>query len=172
MPIRREIGPFTKISGPENARVQRSPCIANSGSSAAFMAPSSTGKYSGRQPAITALTAAFSTVQGTRFGGINPIISSAFRVVPANIRATLKSVGGVTGRPSVQPRSNATSIGSLSSSTSIAREVSRISPALRASLSAAPGATFRAPQPGMFSGIEFPRLSMPVISLQSFLFQP
>ena len=55
--------------------------------------------------AITALIATFSMVQGARYGGIRPMTSSALRVVPFNMRTTRTSVGGVTGRPSLQPRS-------------------------------------------------------------------
>ena len=112
MPMRRATGPFTTMTGPAKWVVQSRPCMEKPGISAASTAASTVGKYSGRQPDMTALMAAFSTVQGARLGGISPMISSAARVVPASIRATRRSVGGTIGRPSVQPRSNAASIGS------------------------------------------------------------
>jgi hypothetical protein len=56
-------------SGPQNMVVHRTPCMPNSSISAASTAASTTGMYSGRQPAITALIATFSTVQGARSGG-------------------------------------------------------------------------------------------------------
>ena len=74
-------------------------------SSAASTAASTTGMYSGLQPAITALTATFSTVQGWRLGGARPSTSPGSRVVPSSMASTRASVGGTTGRPSDQPRS-------------------------------------------------------------------
>ena len=112
------------------------------------MAARTTGKYSGRQPAITAFIAAFSIVQSTKFGGIDPSISSGLREVPANMRAIRKSVGAMMGRPSVHPLSKATSAGSSNSSTSIARDRKVKSPYLRANLSGMPGSIDFDPHPG------------------------
>jgi hypothetical protein len=53
------------------------------------------------QPAITALTAIFSTVASPATGGTWPRDSSGRRSVPASIRSTRSRVGGTTGRPSV-----------------------------------------------------------------------
>ena len=65
-----------------------------------------TGKYSGRAPAITALTATFSTVNSQnsrkRVGRIRPTTLSRGKLVPLSIFATRSSVGSVTGRKSVQ----------------------------------------------------------------------
>ena len=66
---------------------------------------STTGKYSGLQPASTALIATFSTLHGTLSGGTLPIISAASRCAPRSMRSTRIAVGGTTGRPSLQPRS-------------------------------------------------------------------
>ncbi len=67
---------------------------------------STTGRYSGRQPAITALTATFSTskAQASRkdVGRIWPTILSAVWEVPFSICSTLCSVGRMIGRQSVQ----------------------------------------------------------------------
>src|SRR5258706_8896064 len=51
---------------------------------AASTAASTTGRYSGRHPAITALIAIFSTVAGTRSGGTIATISSGARRVPSS----------------------------------------------------------------------------------------
>ena len=72
------------------------------------------GRYSGRQPAITALIATFSTVHSTRSGGASTTTSSAARVVPASMRTTRSGVGGTRGRPSDQPRSYIASASSSS----------------------------------------------------------
>ena len=63
------------------------------------------GKYSGKQPAITALAAIFSTVATPFNGGMTPTGASAFMPLAANIFSTAANVGGKTGKPSVQPRS-------------------------------------------------------------------
>ena len=72
---------------------------------AASTAARITGRYSGLEPAITALIATFSTVQGARSGGTTATTSSGARRVPSSIASTRTSLGGTTGRPSVQPRS-------------------------------------------------------------------
>ncbi len=59
----------------------------------------------GRQPAITALTAMFSTVASAQRGGTTAMTSERGRPDPATIRATRSSVGGTIGSPSVQRRS-------------------------------------------------------------------
>ena len=59
--------------------------------------------YSGRQPAITAFTATFSTVASATAGCTVPSDSSAARPDAATIAATRSSVGGVMGSPSVMP---------------------------------------------------------------------
>ena len=61
------------------------------------------GKYSGRQPAITALIAAFSAVTARSRTGSWSSTSPAFHGPAASIASTSVSVGGTTGRPSVQP---------------------------------------------------------------------
>ncbi len=61
-----------------------------------------TGRYSGRAPAMTALTAIFSTSnsQNSRkaVGRILPTILSAAWLVPFSIRSTRSSVGRMIGR--------------------------------------------------------------------------
>ena len=78
------------------------PCMLNSSVHAASTAASTTGMYSGLQPAITALIATFSTVHSTRSGGTIATTSSGSRVVPASIRSTRSGVGGTT-RQAVGP---------------------------------------------------------------------
>src|SRR5438034_673329 len=58
----RRIGPFTTMSGAGALVVADTPCRSNASSHTASTAASTTGRYSGRQPAITAFTAIFSTV--------------------------------------------------------------------------------------------------------------
>jgi hypothetical protein len=82
-----------------------------------------TGKYAGRAPAMTALTATCSTVNdhGPRFsvGCKWPTTSSGRRLVPASIARTRSSVGSTIGSLSVQPlsRNSWCSRSSLSGST-------------------------------------------------------
>ena len=65
-----------------------------------------TGKYSGLAPAITALTATFSTVycQASRVevGRMWPTTVSGLRLVPSSIASTRFSVGRMIGSMSVQ----------------------------------------------------------------------
>jgi hypothetical protein len=82
-----------------------------------------TGKYSGRAPAITALTATFSTVYSQYwrnwFERICPATSSGLRLVWASISLTLFSVGRTIGSLSVQlfSRNNRCRFSSVSEST-------------------------------------------------------
>src|SRR5262245_56716537 len=65
-----------------------------------------TGKYSGRAPAITAFTAAFSTVHShwprLAVACMRPTTSSGAWLVWASIAATRSSVGSTIGSVSVQ----------------------------------------------------------------------
>src|SRR5262245_60013315 len=62
--------------------------------------------YCGKQPAMTALVAIFSTVAGAQRGGTTPITSCGFRLTAAIIWPPRSSVGGMIGKPSVQPFSS------------------------------------------------------------------
>ena len=75
-----------------------------------------TGMCSGRQPAITALTAMRSTVARPPRGGNSAINSPPPRPVWATNLRTKPSEGGTTGSPSVHPVSN---INSMASATSV-----------------------------------------------------
>ena len=97
------------------------PCILNSSVQAASTAHSTTGRYSGLHPAITALMATFSTVHSARSGGTTATTSCGERLVPSSIRSTRASVGGTTGIPSLKPRSNMASMSSSNSAISIRR---------------------------------------------------
>src|SRR5215468_7117974 len=59
--------------------------------------------YCGKQPAMTAFMAIFSTVAGAQRGGTIPITSCGLRLTAAIIWPTRSSVGGIIGKPSVQP---------------------------------------------------------------------
>ena len=83
MPIARVPGPLQTITGPTGIVVASTPCMLNSSVHAASTAASTHGRYSGRQPAITALIATFSTVTSTRSGGDLATTSSGRAVVPS-----------------------------------------------------------------------------------------
>ncbi len=172
MPMRLAMGPLTMITGVENQVVAISPCRVNFGTNAASKAPSTTGRYSGRQPAITALIATFSTVQSTRFGGIFPITSCHGRKVPPSMRKMRSSVGGTTGKPSLQPRSYATSMGSSFSESGTCRDWKGTSPKRTCNRFAIPGSTESEPHPGCNSGSSSPSPAIPVSSHHSLRCQP
>ena len=69
------------------------------------MAATTTGMYSGRQPAITALIAAFSALTTALRPLMAPSSSWPSSPAAASIAAMEASDGGTTGRPSVQPAS-------------------------------------------------------------------
>ena len=128
MPISAVMGPLTTRTGPTPMVVARIPCMLNSSVQTASRAASTTGRYSGRQPAITELTATFSTVHSTRFGGTRATTSSAALDVPSSIRSTRASVGGTNGSPSVQPRSYSASTSSSRAPIRMRREARPESP--------------------------------------------
>ena len=152
MPMRPATGPLTTIIGPEKYVVASRPCMLNSSVQAASTAASTTGRYSGRQPAMTALTATFSTVHSTRSGGTTVTTSSGSRVVPSSIRSTRASVGGTTGSPSVQPRSKRASNSSSRAASSMRRLRSTLPLKRTASSSARFGSTLSEPHPGRHGG--------------------
>src|SRR6516165_7643542 len=94
IPMARRIGPLTTITGPTDQVVASTPWMLNWSVQAASTAASTTGRYSGRHPAITALIATFSTVAGTRFGGTTATTSSGGRPVASSAASTRASVGG------------------------------------------------------------------------------
>ena len=71
----------------------------------AFRAAMTSGKKAGEQPAITALAAIFSTVALPFRGGMMPRSSSPLSPPASIISRTTSGVGGMTGSPSVHPRS-------------------------------------------------------------------
>ena len=78
-PICSRMGPLTMQSTAAPPMLDEGPTRLNTGSSMASVAASTMGKYSGRQPAITALAAAFSTVMTRRRSGSSPMTSSGAR---------------------------------------------------------------------------------------------
>ena len=68
-------------------------------------AASTTGKYSGWQPAMIAFAAAWATVMLRPRCGADPMMSSGPAAVVARNASTAGWVAGTTGSPSVQPRS-------------------------------------------------------------------
>src|SRR5258705_3068612 len=105
-------GPLTMKSGEWKFVVADTPWRSKASSHMASTPAMITGRYSGRQPAMTALTAIFSTVARPKFGGTSAICSPPSRPEPATMAATPPPVGGTTGKPSVTPRSKRVSKGS------------------------------------------------------------
>ena len=105
-PSRTASGPLTISSGATFSSVVCTPRMLKAGSSTASTAARTTGKCWGRQPAMTALAAIFSTVASPRSGSTSPSTSDGARTVVAHIASTRGSVGGTTGSPSVQPRAS------------------------------------------------------------------
>ena len=124
----------------------------NSSVHAASTAVSTTGRYSGLQPASTALMATFSTVHSTRSGGTTATTSSGARVVPASMRSTRAGVGAMTGQAVGPPRSNMASASSSSVGQLDAAAGSAPAPKRTASSSARAGSTDSDPHPGRQSG--------------------
>ena len=98
------IGPLTTRRGATFSSVVCTPRMLNSGSMSAETAARTTGKCSGRQPAMTAFAATFSTVATPLSGSTSPRMSPAFSGEKRSISLTRPVVGATTGSPSVQPR--------------------------------------------------------------------
>ena len=101
----RTTGPWTMVRMPEPPMLEDGPTRLKTGSSMASVAVITTGMYSGRQPAMTALAATLPTVISRRRSGSSPMTSVDGLPVRSMNSATRASVGGTTGRPSVQPSS-------------------------------------------------------------------
>ena len=97
-------GPLRMSSGATASVVPETPTSENSGSQIASTPAITAGRYSGRHPAITALTAMRSTVARPRRGATRPTSSSPARPLAATASRTRAAVGGTTGNPSVTPR--------------------------------------------------------------------
>lgn len=76
-----------------------------SGSAIASASATSTGMYSGRQPAITPFTATLQIVAARLSGSMMPRTSSGSRFVCARNASMRARVGGTMGRPSLHSRS-------------------------------------------------------------------
>ena len=172
MPTARVPGPLQISTGPTGMVVASTPWMLNSSVHTASTAAITHGRCSGRHPAITALTATFSTVTSTRSGGTTATTSWGERVVPVSIRSTRSSVGGTTGRPSLKPRSNIASMSSSRSASSIRRLCSALPPNRAARWCSRSGSTLIEPQPGRITGRSAPSPVTPVIRCQSARAQP
>jgi hypothetical protein len=98
------IGPLTMTRSATASVVPDTPTSAKAGSQMASTAAITVGMYSGRQPAITALIAIFSTVARPSRGATWPTSSAPSRPLARTAACTRASVGGTTGSPSVTPR--------------------------------------------------------------------
>ena len=103
MPISSTIGPLTISSGAEPPVLAVLPWKLYGRSFMASKAATRIGKYSGRQPAMTAFTAAACTVSCRPVAGCSAITASGGCVAHSSIACTRDSSGGTTGSPSVQP---------------------------------------------------------------------
>src|SRR5262249_19825656 len=74
------------------------------GSRTALTAATTTGKYAGSQPAMTALTASFSMLASRQMGGITPSTRAGSSGQAASMARTRSGVGGTMGRPSHHSR--------------------------------------------------------------------
>src|SRR5262249_61652215 len=84
----RAIGPFTIRTGLAGFVVPWTPYRLNGLARMAFTAVTTTGKYSGLHPAMTALTAILAIVASPQRGGIAPSDVARSRALPAGSRAT------------------------------------------------------------------------------------
>ncbi len=101
--MRSRTGPFTSRNGAEPVVLCHKALVPMPWARNASRAASTVGKYSGRQPAITALMAARRSVQMRFRCGIASSTSPGSRSVCARNGASSSSVHGTTGNPSVQP---------------------------------------------------------------------
>ncbi len=97
------IGPLITISGAGPLVDCQPPPLAARSRITASQEASTSGKYSGRQPAIAALIAAVLTVHSRPRWSIRHSTSSGSRLVRARNWSSRGCDAGTTGRPSVQP---------------------------------------------------------------------
>src|SRR5437899_4758416 len=105
-------GPLTTKTGATASVVPDTPTRLKPSPQSASTPAITAGRYSGRQPAITAFTAIRSTVARPKAGATRAIRSSARKPEAAIAASTRSRVGGTTGKPSVTPRANSCSIAS------------------------------------------------------------
>src|SRR5258706_14383214 len=103
MPSFLAIGPFTTIMIVAPERPEATWWRTNSGAASAFTAATTTGRYSGLHPAITALAATFSAVTATLRDGIVATTSSRASPPAARGSSTNARVAGTNGQPAGQP---------------------------------------------------------------------
>ena len=104
-PIFCATGPFTITSTADPPMLEEGPTRLKGGASIASVAASTTGMYSGKHPAITALAATFPAVISRRRSGISPTTSPDALPAASKNWATRPWVGGTKGSPSPQPNS-------------------------------------------------------------------
>ncbi len=100
IPIVLRTGPFTTRSGLAMCVVACTPFRLKRVSHKASSAASTTGAYSGRQPAITMLMASTSRVRLPQRGGTRLKRRPASPPSAATTAATFSGVGGTSGKPS------------------------------------------------------------------------
>ena len=93
-------GPLTITTGNALPDAAWSCSLPDSGSRNASTAATSTGRYSGRPPAMASAIAQVSTVATPPRGGNIPSTWARGSAAPRRIQSTRSRVGGHTGRPS------------------------------------------------------------------------
>ncbi len=94
------MGPLTITTGNALPDAACNVSLPDSGSRKASTAATSTGRYSGRPPAIASAMAHDSTVVTPPRGGKVPSFRPRASAVPRRIQSTRSRVGGQRGRPS------------------------------------------------------------------------
>src|SRR5437868_11568814 len=102
-PARSAISPCTIINGATGCVVALTPRRLSFFSPRARVAATSTGMYSGRQPASAALTATMRRVALPNRGGNTASTSSGPRPQPSSMASTRADGGATNGKPSPQP---------------------------------------------------------------------
>ena len=95
-------GPFTIASTVQGWVVDWMALRLKRGSHIARVAATTTSKWAGSHPAITALTASLAAVPRPRRGSTTPISVAGSQ--PPSMASNRSRVGGTMGSPSVQPR--------------------------------------------------------------------
>ena len=113
------IGPLTMSSCADPPVLTEAPWILKRPRHMPSTAATTTGRYSGRHPAMTAFTATCPAVMVRRRGSITPTVSSAARPAASRAASTRSERGGTTGNPSVRPSSKKRSIAAQASSASM-----------------------------------------------------
>ena len=121
-PRASRIGPLTMSNCADPPVLTEAPWMLKCPRHIPSAAATTTGRYSGRHPAMTAFTATCPAVMVSRRGSMTPTVSSASSPAAARAASTRSDRGGTTGRPSVRPSSKKRSMAAQASSASMRPE--------------------------------------------------